>query len=694
MGLSDRLSNATKGVRPSDGVSGGGSLIGATVRRRKDAIADSSRRLKVKVHNKLFETIDVAKLETLEPAMVSTKVTAAINDILNEDGRLLTDSDRGKLIEELKNELLGLGPLEPLLRDDEITDILVNGHNQVYVEKRGKLHATDVVFQDDQHLMLIIDRIVSRVGRRVDESSPMVDARLPDGSRINAIIPPLALDGPALSIRRFGKHRFDIGALVEKDALTWDLVEFLLAVVRARLNVIVCGGTGSGKTTMLNCLSAFVPENERIVTIEDSAELSLQQPHVVRLETRPSNLEGRGEVTQRDLVKNCLRMRPDRIVVGEVRGAEVFDMLQAMSTGHDGSIATIHANSPRECLGRLEMMMLLSGVSIPQRAMRQQIASAVNIIVHVSRLSDGSRKVMKISEISGMEGEMIMMQDLFEFVRARHHRRRKNQRQFSIDRHSFHLHPTPRNGRLQNRIESHQNGRAMSPGDLLIPVAVAGFVLVALRAVVHAPRQSPSGQSHRHAPHGAPGRNAGSTDISRTDRPRLSGREFLSWFYRLNLLQKLEENLWQAGIYARIADVLLVILLMFAAGLAVGQAIWGKVLISIGIGAGVAMLPIIYIRVRRQRRIKAFAKQLPYALDLIKSSLEAGHTLLRGLQVVVTEFADPISSEFRSAIEQSRLGLPLARALEEMLKRVPQEDLRLLVVGVARSIRSRQLAAR
>ncbi|MDB5107540.1 MAG: type secretion system protein, partial [Candidatus Binatus sp.] len=290
--------------------------------------------------------------------------------------------------------------------------------SQVYVEKHGKLHATDIAFQDDAHLMLIIDRIVSRVGRRVDESSPMVDARLPDGSRINAIIPPLALDGPALSIRRFGKKRYDIGALVEKDTLTWDLVEFLLAVVRARLNVIVCGGTGSGKTTMLNCLSAFVPVDERIVTIEDSAELSLQQPHVVRLETRPANLEGKGEVTQRDLVKNTLRMRPDRIVVGEVRGAEVFDMLQAMSTGHDGSIATIHANSPRECLGRLEMMMLLSGVAIPQRAMRQQIASALNIVVHVARMSDGSRKVLKVSELSGMEGEMIMMQDLFEFVRT------------------------------------------------------------------------------------------------------------------------------------------------------------------------------------------------------------------------------------------------------------------------------------
>jgi pilus assembly protein CpaF len=391
---------------------------GNAKRNVKDAQAEGFQQLKLAVHNRLFEMLDVTRLESLEPVLAAQKVTEAISAILDDEGRLLTDTDKAHLIEEIKNELLGLGPLEPLLWDDEITDILVNGHNQVYVEKKGKLHATDVKFQDDQHLMLIIDRIVSRVGRRVDESSPMVDARLPDGSRINAIIPPLALDGPALSIRRFGKHRFDIGALVEKEALTWDLVEFLLAVVRARLNVIVCGGTGSGKTTMLNCLSAFVPEDERIVTIEDSAELSLQQPHVVRLETRPPNLEGRGEITQRDLVKNCLRMRPDRIVVGEVRGAEVFDMLQAMSTGHDGSIATIHSNSPRECLGRLEMMMLLSGVSIPQRAMRQQIASAVNIIVHVARLSDGSRKVLKISEISGMEGDMIMMQDLFEFVRA------------------------------------------------------------------------------------------------------------------------------------------------------------------------------------------------------------------------------------------------------------------------------------
>jgi pilus assembly protein CpaF len=393
-------------------------MLGAAKTRPKDTLADSSRELKTTVQKRLLETMDVSKLDGLEPAVASEKVTTAISTLLSEQGRVLTELDRARLIDEIKNELLGVGPLEALLRDDRVTDILVNGSRQVYVERGGKLYHTDVVFEDDRHLLTIIERIVSQVGRRVDESSPMVDARLPDGSRVNAIIPPLAIDGPALSIRRFGVHRFTIGDLVKVGALTHTMVNFLQAIVRARLNIIVAGGTGSGKTTMLNCLSAFIPETERIVTIEDSAELSLQQPHVVRLETRTANVEGKGEVSQRELVKNCLRMRPDRIVVGEVRSAEVLDMLQAMSTGHDGSISTIHANSSRESLSRLEMMMLLSGISIPQRAMRQQIASAVNIIVHVSRLPDGSRKVMKISEVTGMEGEVIMMQDLYEYVRT------------------------------------------------------------------------------------------------------------------------------------------------------------------------------------------------------------------------------------------------------------------------------------
>jgi pilus assembly protein CpaF len=394
----------------------GAFLGGGTVWRPRDESADSTRELKIKVHNRLFESMDVSRMEMLDPALISAKVTTAIGETLDEDGRLLTDGDRARLVEEVKNELLGLGPLEPLLRDDDVTDIMVNGRDHVYVEKHGRLHETGIHFHDDQHLMLIIDRIVSQVGRRIDESSPMVDARLRDGSRINAIIPPLAIDGPSLSIRRFGKKRYSIADLLAKGSISPEMLSLLQAVVKARLNLPVCGGTGSGKTTMLNCLSSFVPSDERIVTIEDSAELLLQQTHVVRLETRPPNLEGKGEVTARELVRNTLRMRPDRIIVGEVRGAEVFDMLQAMSTGHDGSIATIHANSSRECLGRLEMMMLLSGFSIPQRAMRQQVASAINIIVHVARLADGSRRMMKISEVTGMEGEAIMMQDLFEFV--------------------------------------------------------------------------------------------------------------------------------------------------------------------------------------------------------------------------------------------------------------------------------------
>jgi pilus assembly protein CpaF len=418
MKLVERISQ-NSGSPGGSGANGGQrTFAGGGAHKPKDTPVEGISQLKLAVHNRLFESLDVSRLESLEAKLASQKVTTAISEILDEEGRLLTDADRSRLVEEIKNELLGLGPLEPLLWDDEITDILVNGARQIYVEKEGKLHSADVRFQDDQHLMLIIDRIVSQVGRRVDEASPMVDARLPDGSRINAIIPPLALDGPALSIRRFGRHRYSIDDLVAKGSITAELAEFLKIIVRARLNIMVCGGTGSGKTTLLNCLSAFVPADERIVTIEDSAELSLQQPHVVRLETRPPNVEGKGEVTQRELVKNCLRMRPDRIIVGEVRGAEVLDMLQAMSTGHDGSIATIHANNSRECLGRLEMMMLLSGFSIPQRAMRQQIAAAVNIIVHVTRLSDGTRKVMKISEITGMEGDMIMMQDLFEFKRT------------------------------------------------------------------------------------------------------------------------------------------------------------------------------------------------------------------------------------------------------------------------------------
>jgi pilus assembly protein CpaF len=373
--------------------------------------------LKLRIHRELLDRVDLSNLARVEVGQATSELKSAVAMLIDEQAVPLSQRDREKLGEEIMHEVYGLGPLEPLMRDPDISDILVNTARQVYVERLGRLEPTPVIFRDDAHLLQIIDRIVSKVGRRIDESSPMVDARLPDGSRVNAIIPPLALDGPLLSIRRFGRSPLTIEDLLRVQALTPEMVAILRAMVRARLNMLISGGTGSGKTTLLNCLSSFIPDVERIVTVEDSAELQLQQPHVCRLETRPPNIEGRGEVTQRDLVRNCLRMRPDRIIVGEVRGAESLDMLQAMNTGHDGSISTVHANSPRDAISRLEMMMQMSGFTLPSRAMRQQISSALDVVVHTSRLSDGTRKLTSICEIAGMEGDTIMLQELFSFQR-------------------------------------------------------------------------------------------------------------------------------------------------------------------------------------------------------------------------------------------------------------------------------------
>ncbi|MGH7877908.1 MAG: CpaF family protein [Candidatus Binataceae bacterium] len=374
--------------------------------------------LRSRVQGRLVERIDAAKLEEVGYNGLIERIGEVINELIAEDKILLTASDRDRLIDSVTNDMLGLGPLEPLLQDNTISDLLVNGCGDVWIERGGRLSRTEIRFRDDPHLMGIINRIVSRVGRRIDEASPMVDARLPDGSRVNAIIPPLALDGPGLSIRRFGGHSIHIGDLVRTRALTQEMADFLQQAVAARLNVVVCGGTGSGKTTLLNCISTFIPPDQRIITLEDAAELALQQPHVFRLETRPANVEGKGEITMRDLFRNTLRMRPDRVIVGEVRGGEVLDMLQAMSTGHDGSMTTLHANSPRDALSRLELMMLLAGVALPERAMRQYIAGSLHLIVHASRLADGSRRVMRITEITGLEGPTVLTQDLFEFTQT------------------------------------------------------------------------------------------------------------------------------------------------------------------------------------------------------------------------------------------------------------------------------------
>jgi pilus assembly protein CpaF len=373
--------------------------------------------LKVRIHQRLLDLLNLSLLDRTPREALRPEIRGVVLQLLTEEKRLLTPAQSDQLVEDVLDELLGLGPLEPLLKDDTVNDILINTHRTVYVERAGKLELTDVRFQDTRHLVRIINKIVAAVGRRVDESQPMVDARLADGSRVNAIIPPLAVDGPLVSIRKFAKVPIHMDRLVELGSISKEMADVLKAIVAARRNVLISGGTGSGKTTLLNALSAYIHADERIVTIEDSAELQLQQPHVGRLETRPSNIEGKGEVTQRDLVKNALRMRPDRIIVGEVRAGEAFDMLQAMNTGHEGSMTTVHANTTRDSLSRLEQMIGMAGLEISPRSVRQQIASAIHVVVQAERMEDGRRRVVSISEIVGMEEDVISMQEIFKFRR-------------------------------------------------------------------------------------------------------------------------------------------------------------------------------------------------------------------------------------------------------------------------------------
>jgi len=374
--------------------------------------------LRAVVHRRLMERLNLARLGTLDRQQATDAIHQVVEELLGEEQLALNFEEREELTAQVLDDIFGLGPLEPLMRDPDASDVLVNTFDQVFVERHGKLVKTDVRFRDDKHLLQVIDRIVSGVGRRIDDSVPMVDARLPDNSRVNAIIPPLAVDGPHLSIRKFKRDTLSGADLLREESLSEPMLELLEGVVKAKLNVLISGGTGSGKTTLLNILSSFIPSDERIITVEDSAELQLRQPHVVRLETRPSNIEGEGAVDQRMLVINCLRMRPDRIIVGEVRGSEAVDMLQAMNTGHDGSLTTLHANSPRDALSRLETMTSMANLNLPERAMRNQVASAIQVIVHVARLPDGKRKVVNISEIVGMEADVISLQEIFVFERT------------------------------------------------------------------------------------------------------------------------------------------------------------------------------------------------------------------------------------------------------------------------------------
>ena len=392
-------------------------IAGNGVEKSDSSLSANERTIKDQVHTVLLDRLELSLINTVSPEQARTQIRDTAFQILTEESVPLSSDARDRVVQCIEDEILGLGPLEPLLKDPTISDILVNGAEQVYVERHGRLELTDIKFSSDRHLINTIDRIVSAVGRRIDESSPMVDARLADGSRVNAIIPPLALDGPAMSIRRFAREMLTVDHLIEIGSMTPELAEVVGAAVRGRLNILVSGGTGAGKTTMLNLLSGFIPETERIVTIEDSAELQLQQPHVVRLETRPPNIEGKGRIASRDLVINSLRMRPERIIVGEVRGAEALDMLQAMNTGHDGSLTTIHANTPRDALGRVENMVAMTGINFPIKALREQISSAIDLVVQIARHEDGKRRVVNLAEVNGMEGEMITMSDIFAFKR-------------------------------------------------------------------------------------------------------------------------------------------------------------------------------------------------------------------------------------------------------------------------------------
>jgi pilus assembly protein CpaF len=377
-------------------------------------VRESLREVKFRIQTRVIQDLD-PKLDLANQVEVRRQIEEIFGRVIDEEGLALTRAERVRMLEQITDEIIGLGPMEPLLRDETVTEIMVNGPRQVYIERSGRLELTNVVFQNDDHVMRIIDRIIAPIGRRIDESSPMVDARLTDGSRVNAIIPPLSLIGPVITVRKFSASPFTVDDLIRFGTSTPEMFDFLRACVEARLNIFVSGGTGSGKTTTLNVLSSFIPNDERIITVEDAAELQLRQEHVVTLESRPPNIEGRGAVPIRELVRNCLRMRPDRIIVGECRGGEALDMLQAMNTGHDGSMSTGHANSPRDMLARLETMVLMAGVDLPLRAIREQVSSAVDLIVHQSRLKDGTRRIVNITEVQGMEGDVIVMQDVFVF---------------------------------------------------------------------------------------------------------------------------------------------------------------------------------------------------------------------------------------------------------------------------------------
>ncbi len=667
-----------------------------------DANVERYLALKSAMHRKLLDRINLSVLDKLSREQVEAEVGDIVLGLLVEEDAALNIKERQLLVGEVLDELLGLGPLEPLLADETITDILVNGHRHVFVERHGLLERTSTRFQDERHLLRIIQKIVSAVGRRVDESSPFVDARLADGSRVNAIVAPLAIDGSLLSIRKFAKKRIGMARLVELGSIPAEVASVLEAIVASRRNVLISGGTGSGKTTLLNALSSFIDEQERIVTIEDSAELQLQQEHVARLETRPANIEGRGEVGQRDLVKNALRMRPDRIIVGEVRAGEAFDMLQAMNTGHDGSMTTVHANTARDALSRIEQMIGMSGIDISATSARAQIASAINVVIQIGRQADGRRRLLSLSEIVGMEGPTITMQEIFRFKMTGRGRRRIGSRSVRSNWHPAQV-PSGCRG------PGHRSARGAVPalgqlGEQLIVSgeAVRFLILLAVFASVFLLMQIFLRFTVDRTSHALVVNRrlkliaSGSTreDVVaylRKNDPLAHGDEALGIGGRL--IFAFRRNLMMAAVPISFGRVLLLMGILFASVfMIIVMLAWssnftlgaGVVQIILAFSAAVAIgLPVLVVSFLAQRRRKKMQEQFPVALDIFVRALRSGHPIASAIDLLTQEMEDPIGSEFGLISDEVVYGADLTAALQSMAERWDLDDIRMFVVSLS-----------
>ena len=653
----------------------------------RDHTGAEYQELKFTIHRKLLDRINLEALSSLAGERARAEIRIAVAKLVDEERTPLSLAEKERVIEEVLDEVFGLGPLEPLLRDPTISDILVTTPKLVYIERGGKLYRTSVEFKDNTHLLRIIEKVVARVGRRVDESSPLVDARLPDGSRVNAAIPPVAVDGPLLSIRRFGKELLAGEDLVKKLALTEGMLELLKACVRARLNILISGGTGAGKTTLLNVLSSYIPENERIITIEDAAELRLRQTHVARMETRPANIEGHGAIKIRDLVINALRMRPDRIIVGEVRSEEALDMLQAMNTGHDGSLTTIHSNTPRDAVGRLEVLVGMANANMGVRSIRAQVTSAIDLMVQVARFSDGSRKITYVTELVGLEGEQVTMQDIFLFEKSGIAENGKVLGRFKATGVRPRFYEKLRSSGIQLPASSVPD----RCGDRAIMNALVAFSFLVILALLlfsisfglrfyEKQRRKRLVSMLRTVTENGEDRHV---NLLVDSGDRKSGLDDV--LGSVNVTDRIKKLLYESGLGWTPTRLLI----MMSATFAVGALASLRVPVStppavraLLLGLCAAFVPLYYVSAKRAKRLKALETLLPDALDFLARSMRAGHAFTISLEMVGEEIHEPLGPELRALFNEQNLGASLERSFASFSKRVPIPDIRFFCSAV------------